>query len=83
MKILDFYADWCGPCNAMKPTMKSLEEEGYDIEKIDIEDDAGRAKAQEYGVMSIPTLVFLDSDKEVARINGQTSKDAILKFLVD
>lgn len=82
MKILDFYADWCGPCNAMKPTIAALIAEGYDVEKIDMDAEGSTERASEFGVMSIPTLVVLDGDKEVARFNGMTSKDTIKTKLV-
>jgi thioredoxin 1 len=76
MKILDFYADWCGPCKVMAPTIEALESEGFDVEKIDIEAD--RSRATEFKVMSIPTLIILDGEKEVKRFRGITNKDEII-----
>ena len=52
MKLLDFYADWCGPCKVMEPIVSELEK-SYNIEKINV--DENPEVAEKYGVMSIPT----------------------------
>lgn len=79
MRLLDFYAEWCPPCKTMDPRIEELIADGADVEKIDIDKDMDRA--QNYGVMSIPTYVVLDGDKEVQRFTGVTDKGALKKAL--
>lgn len=82
VKLLDFWATWCGPCKFMAPIIEDLEKElagKVEIEKIDV--DQNQEMAQKYGVMSIPTYVVLKDDKEVGRIIGATSKDNLIKTL--
>lgn len=69
--LIDFYADWCGPCQAMKPILEkviSSYSDRVNLEKVNVDQD--QKKAAEYGVMSIPTLVMLKDGKEVDRKVG-------------
>ena len=78
IQFVDFYADWCGPCVAMKPVLEELEKELADeveIKKIDV--DEKQDEASKYGVMSIPTYLILEDGKEVDRFVGVTSKEVI------
>lgn len=80
--LLDFYADWCGPCQAMKPIFEEVEKEYGDkvkFKKIDVE--AEGATAQKYNVMSIPTFVILKEDKEVGRKTGAMPKDVLKQWI--
>ena len=82
MKVLDFYADWCGPCQRLKPIMEELEAEHPEVEFSRVDIDAEPEKAEKYEVMSIPTLVFLDEDGSVsATLVGLSSKEEIEKYL--
>ncbi len=81
--LVDFYADWCGPCQAIAPILEELapEYEGkMTIVKLDV--DASPETAQAYGVMSIPTLVIFKGGQEVDRIQGALPKDS-LKAKID
>ncbi len=78
IQFIDFYADWCGPCVAMKPVLEELEKElagEVEIKKIDV--DEKQDEASKYGVMSIPTYLILEDGKEVGRFVGVTSKEVI------
>ena len=77
MLILDFYADWCGPCKVLTPVLEELEKAYPKIEfkRINVDDEP--LEAQKYDIMSIPTLVFLKDGKETKRTIGSVSKTSI------
>ncbi|MBI4037226.1 thioredoxin [Candidatus Daviesbacteria bacterium] len=82
MKLLDFWAPWCGPCQMMAPIIEELEKElvgKAEIIKINV--DEKPEEAAKYGVMSIPTYIVMKDDKEVGRKIGFTPKAEILKLL--
>jgi len=80
-QILDFYADWCRPCIAMKPMIEELEKEiQYPIKRIDIDRDL--TFANQYDILSIPTIVILKNGKEHKRFNGIVKKSDIKAVLV-
>ena len=69
--VVDFWADWCGPCKMLGPTVETLAER-YDgkarVGKINVDQDPELAR--HFGVMSIPTVVFLKGGREIARKVG-------------
>lgn len=80
--LIDFYADWCAPCQAMKPVLASIMpayEEKITLEKVDVEADP--AKAQEFGVMGIPTFVLLQDGKEIDRKVGMVPEPMLKQWL--
>jgi thioredoxin 1 len=84
--VMDFYADWCGPCRMMNPVIARLEKE-YEgrVKFFKIDADGVDQQAEQYGVMSLPTFVFEKNRNEVGRIIGATSeakmKEEIEKML--
>ena len=69
--MLDFYADWCGPCRAMDPVVRELATKGYPIRRVNI--DRERELAIRFHVQSIPCFVMLVNGREVDRQQGGTS----------
>ena len=80
--LVDFYADWCGPCRMVSPIVDEIAEERSDITvgKVNVDDE--NALAMKYGVMSIPTLIVFKDGEEKTRIVGARPKQAILAQLV-
>ncbi len=78
--VLDFYADWCGPCQALLPTVTKLAEEykgEVDIVKVNI--DKQRDLASKFGVRSIPSLFFMKGNVVKYKHNGMMSEGAMRK----
>lgn len=79
--LVDFYADWCGPCKMIAPIVEEIANERTDITvgKVNVDNDADIAI--KYGVSSIPTLIVFKDGKETARVVGYRQKDDILAML--
>jgi len=78
--LLDFYADWCGPCRMVAPIVHeiALENDGFKVCKVNV--DESPELAAQYGVVSIPTLVILKNGKIHQRMTGAQNKQAILRL---
>ena len=81
--LLDFYADWCGPCKMIAPIIDEIAEENpqYVVGKINVDNDP--ELAVKFGVSTIPNLVVLQNGEVVNQITGARPKPAILKLLED
>ncbi len=79
--LVDFYADWCGPCKMLAPIVDEIAEENQDIKVCRINIDENQDLAVEYGIMSIPTLVVIKNGKEVSRTVGVVGKKEILELV--
>ena len=79
--ILDFYADWCGPCKKMKPVVEAIAEENAELKLGTINVDDSPELAAKFKIMSIPTLVVMKNGVETAKSVGLRSKSEILKML--
>jgi thioredoxin 1 len=79
--LVDFYADWCGPCRMVAPIVSQIAEENpaYFVGKVNVDEEA--ALAQEFGVVSIPTLIVMKNGEIVNRIVGARPKAQILEML--
>ena len=75
--IVDFYADWCGPCKMLAPVLEEIASE-TDIKIIKVNVDEHDTLAREYGVLSIPTILFLKDNELITKNIGFMSKDKIL-----
>ncbi|MBR2388016.1 MAG: thioredoxin [Clostridia bacterium] len=79
--MLDFYADWCGPCRMVAPIVHEIADEREDVTVGKINVDNEPDLAQKFGVMSIPTIVVLKGGEEAARAVGVRSKQQLLDML--
>ena len=77
--LVDFWATWCGPCMRQAPIVEELAAEGYSVGKVDV--DQQPALAQQYGVMSLPTLIVFKNGKEDSRVVGLTAKSDLIRLL--
>jgi len=77
--LVDFYADWCGPCKAMAPVVETLAEEYEGKAKVGkINTDENQDIAMEYGIMSIPTFLVFKGGKAVKKMIGMQDKRALV-----
>ena len=81
VSIVDFYADWCGPCKMIAPVLESIAQEREDVNVAKVNVDSDSELALKYGVMSIPTIVIFKDGKEINRSVGAKSKAGILALL--
>ncbi|MBT3880687.1 MAG: thioredoxin [Candidatus Scalindua sp.] len=82
--LVDFYADWCGPCKTMAPILGQLAEE-FDgkakLVKVDIDVDGNKDLAVKYGVLSVPTLILFSNGEVKETMVGVTSKSKLKQKL--
>ena len=79
--LVDFYADWCGPCKMLSPTVDEVAAENDDIKVVKVNVDESQEVAIKYQVMSIPTLVVIKNGNEVNRSVGLIDKEEILSMI--
>ena len=82
LAVVDFWATWCGPCRMLAPVVEKLGEEFSEkvlVAKVDV--DAEPELARRFGVMSIPTVVFLKNGREFDRKVGVMPPDAFISVL--
>lgn len=76
--LVDFYADWCGPCKMVRPVLEELDAENDQLTIVKVNVDNELDLASKYGVQSIPNMIFFKEGKAVTQIIGFANKDAIL-----
>jgi thioredoxin 1 len=78
--LTDFYADWCGPCKMIAPTVAEIAAEtDVAVAKVDV--DANQQLAAQYGVRGVPTLVLFADGEQVEEVVGVKGKDALLSLI--
>ena len=76
--LIDFYADWCGPCKMLIPVLEELSSK-YNIVKVNV--DEFEELAREYGIMSIPALYLFKNGEVIAKIIGYKDKEEIESWI--
>lgn len=77
--LVDFYADWCGPCRAIAPIIEEIAHElNTKLKVVKLDVDQNPETAMQYSVQSIPTLLLFKNGKEVERLIGYMSKSKLL-----
>lgn len=76
--LVDFYADWCGPCKMVGPVLEELDAENDQLTVVKVNVDNELDLASKYGVQSIPNMIFFKEGKAVTQNIGFANKDAIL-----
>lgn len=75
--LVDFYADWCGPCKMLGPVLEKLD--SIDVIKINVDNFGDLAK--KYGVMSIPCVILFEDAKEIKRNIGFMNETKVKEFI--
>lgn len=78
--VVDFYADWCGPCKMFAPVFEEVSN-SYDFNFIKINVDDYSDIARKCGVMSIPTIILFENGEEIKRFTGFMTKESLEDFL--
>ncbi len=80
--LVDFWAEWCGPCHAVAPVLdKIVEERGDELKLVKVNIDEEQALSQRYGVMSIPTMILFKDGAPAAAAVGAQPKSALERTL--
>lgn len=75
--LVDFWAEWCGPCRMLSPVISELSKEMDSIKIVKVNVDENRALAVKFGIMSIPSMLIFKKGEVAGRIMGYMGKDAL------
>jgi len=78
--LVDFYADWCGPCKMLAPVLEEISREHGDLSIVKVNVDEHPLLAQKYSVMSIPSLIYFVDGKDVNHHVGFIPKEVLSKW---
>ena len=81
VSLVDFYADWCGPCRMVLPVVEQIAEERDDLLVVKVYVDDNPELAKEFGVFSIPTLIVFKDGEVVNKVSGARNKAQILDLV--
>ena len=79
--LVDFYADWCGPCKMMSPVIDEIADENSNVKVGKVNVDDNQELAMKYNIMSIPTIMVFENGVPKKTFVGVTDKNEILKEL--
>lgn len=81
--LVDFYADWCGPCQMMKPVLEEFARNNESVKVVGINIDDNVELASSYDVASIPCIILFGGGKEIKRVVGVQSIKKLEKMIGD
>lgn len=81
--LVDFYANWCGPCKMLGPVLEEMANERNNVKIVKVDIDSNHALARQYGVMSVPTLILFKKGQIVSNHIGYMAKDKINNWIND
>ena len=77
--VVDFYATWCGPCKKLSPTLDEVSEEfGEQVNIVKVDVDESEDLAMDYGIRSVPTVLFFKNGRQVDKFVGALPKSEIV-----
>lgn len=79
--LVDFYADWCGPCKAIAPIIEELAEEVSDVNVVKVDTEESPDLAMRFGIRSIPTFIIIKDGEVVNKQIGGVGKGALLQLI--
>jgi len=75
--MVDFWAEWCGPCRALGPKLEEIAQEKSNVKVVKINIDQNKETAQKFGIRSIPTMILFKDGKDVETLMGNLPKEEI------
>ena len=79
--LVDFFADWCGPCKMLGPVLEQLDSEYPEIEFVKVNIDENMELAERYQIMSIPTVYIFKDGEVVNKMNGYRDEQSVKEFI--
>jgi thioredoxin 1 len=70
LTIVDFFANWCGPCKYLSPIIDKIAEANPDVKVLKVDVDESRELAANFGIRNIPTVIYFKNEEEVERVSG-------------
>ena len=81
--LVDFFADWCGPCKMLAPVLEEVSALYPDVEFVKVNVDDNMDLAERYGIMSIPTVYMFKDNEVLAKTGGYQDQNGVKKFIDD
>ena len=79
--LVDFFADWCGPCKMLGPVLEELDSEYPDVDFAKVNVDENMELAGEYGIMSIPAVFLFRNGEVIGNFGGYRDRESVREFL--
>ena len=79
--LIDFYADWCGPCRVLTPILEEIATETTSVVFSKVNTDESQATAEKYQITSLPTMILIHNGVELGRLLGLRDKETVEAFI--